>query len=85
VDVETEVKIQAALDRFMADRTSFIVAQRISTVMRADKIVVLDRGKIEAVGTHQSLMETSPIYQEIYHSQLGDGKEGESREQSIIQ
>ena len=80
VDVETEVKIQAALDRFMTNRTSFIVAQRISTVLGADKIVVLDRGKIEAVGTHQSLMETSPIYQEIYHSQLGDGKEGGSHE-----
>ena len=80
VDVETEVKIQAALDRFMVDRTSFIVAQRISTVLGADKIVVLDRGRIEAVGTHQSLMKTSPIYQEIYHSQLGDGREGGSFE-----
>ena len=80
VDVETEVKIQAALDRFMVGRTSFIVAQRISTVLGADKIVVLDRGRIEAVGTHQSLMKTSPIYQEIYHSQLGDGKEGGSFE-----
>jgi len=41
---------------------------------------VLDRGRIEAVGTHQSLMKTSPIYQEIYHSQLGDGREGGSFE-----
>ncbi len=73
VDVETEVKIQEALDQIMRGRTSFIVAQRISTVLNADKIVVLDRGKIMAIGTHLELMETSQIYQEIYHSQLGNG------------
>jgi len=73
VDVETETKIQAALDEMMADRTSFVVAQRISTVLTADKIVVIDRGQIAAEGTHSELMETSPIYQEIYDSQLGNG------------
>ncbi len=50
-----------------------MVAQRISTVLKADKIVVLDRGRIAAEGTHAELMQTSPIYQEIYDSQLGDG------------
>jgi ATP-binding cassette subfamily B protein len=73
VDVETETKIQDALDELMVNRTSFVVAQRISTVLNADKIVVIDRGEIAAEGTHSELMETSPIYQEIYDSQLGNG------------
>ena len=74
VDVETEAKIQAALESLMADRTSFIIAQRISTVLNADKIVVLDGGQIAAEGTHTELMASSPIYREIYESQLGDGE-----------
>ena len=74
VDVETETKIQAALDELMAGRTSFIIAQRISTVLNADKIVVLDQGQIAAEGTHTELMTSSPIYREIYESQLGNGE-----------
>ncbi len=73
VDVETETKIQAALDELMKGRTSFVIAQRISTVLNADKIVVLDRGQIAATGTHTELMVSSPIYREIYESQLGNG------------
>ena len=73
VDVETESKIQAALDELMDGRTSFVVAQRISTVLNADKIVVIDRGQIVAEGTHAELMQSSSIYQEIYDSQLGNG------------
>jgi ATP-binding cassette subfamily B protein len=73
VDVETEAKIEAALEQLMADPTRFVIAQRVSTVLRADKIVVLERGQIAAVGTHSELMASSPIYQEIYESQLGDG------------
>jgi len=73
VDIETEVKIQDALKGLMVGRTSFVIAQRISTVLNADKIVVLDRGQIVAQGTHSDLMETSSIYQEIYESQLGGG------------
>ena len=72
VDVETETKIQTALEELMADRTNFVVAQRISTVLNADKIVVIDKGRIAAEGTHAELMQSSPIYQEIYDSQLGD-------------
>jgi len=73
VDVETEAKIQAALDKIMVDSTCFVVAQRISTVLNADKIIVLDKGKIAAQGTHGELIKSSPIYKEIFDSQLGDG------------
>jgi len=73
VDVATETKIQEALKEWMKDRTSFMVAQRISTVLNADKIVVIDEGRITAQGTHEQLMKSSPIYQEIYESQLGNG------------
>ena len=73
VDVETETKIQAALDIIMQDRTSFVIAQRISTVLNADKILVLDDGQIAAQGNHRELLESSPIYREIYDSQLGTG------------
>ena len=72
VDVETEARIEAALEELMADCTTFVIAQRISTVLNADKIVVLDGGKISAEGTHTELMASSPIYREIYESQLGN-------------
>ena len=73
VDVETETKIQNALKEWMRDSTSFVVAQRISTVLTADKILVIDKGQIAAEGTHAELIQSSPIYQEIYASQLGNG------------
>jgi ATP-binding cassette subfamily B protein len=97
VDVETETKIQDALEEMTGtlDRsgdlhrtgalnrtgdfypprhhTSFVVAQRISTVLKADKIIVLDKGQVAAQGTHAELIKTSSIYQEIYDSQLGNG------------
>jgi ATP-binding cassette subfamily B protein len=73
VDVETESKIQENLDEIMKGRTSFVVAQRISTVLNADKILVLEKGRIVAEGTHQELMDSSSIYKEIYDSQLGVG------------
>jgi ATP-binding cassette subfamily B multidrug efflux pump len=73
VDVETETKIQDALEEQIRRHTSLVVAQRISTVLKADKIVVIDKGRIVAQGTHKELMQSSPIYQEIYDSQLGNG------------
>jgi ATP-binding cassette subfamily B multidrug efflux pump len=73
VDVETETKIQEAMKEWMKDSTVFVVAQRISTVLHADKIVVVDQGKIVAQGTHNDLIQYSPVYQEIYASQLGEG------------
>ena len=73
VDVETETKIQNALAETKSERTTFVVAQRISTVLEADTILVLDKGRIVAEGTHRELMTKSPIYREIYDSQLGGG------------
>jgi len=70
VDLQTEYHIQQALDRLMQGRTSFVIAQRISTVLNADQILVLDKGQVVARGTHEELLEESPIYAEIYHSQL---------------
>jgi ATP-binding cassette subfamily B multidrug efflux pump len=73
VDVETEGRIQEQLLRAGGGITSFIVAQRISTVLAADKIWVLDEGQVVAEGTHEELMKTSAIYREIYESQLDNG------------
>ena len=84
VDVETETKIQDALQEMMKNRTSFVVAQRISTVLRADKIIVIDDDRIAAEGTHAELIHTSPIYQEIYESPLGNGF-GEELFQAVVE
>ena len=70
VDLNTEAQIQKALDQLMKGRTSFVIAQRIGTVINADKILVLERGEIVAQGRHADLMEDSPIYAEIYNSQI---------------
>jgi ATP-binding cassette subfamily B protein len=72
VDVQTEGRIQVNLEGLLRDSTRFVIAQRISSVLQADKIVVLERGQVVATGTHQELMQTSPVYREIYDSQLGD-------------
>jgi ATP-binding cassette subfamily B protein len=70
VDLTTEYQIQKALDKLMEGRTSFVIAQRISTVLNADQIIILDQGKIVAQGNHEELLENSALYAEIYHSQL---------------
>ena len=80
VDVETEARIQAALDQFKAGCTVLLVAQRISSVLGADKIVVLDRGRVAAVGNHRELMASSAIYREICQSQLGISLGGSQHE-----
>lgn len=73
VDVETESRIEQALDTLVENSTRFVIAQRISTVLTAEKILVLDDGVIVAEGTHHELLRCSPIYREIYESQLGNG------------
>jgi ATP-binding cassette subfamily B protein len=85
VDVETETCIQEALESQQYNHTSFVVAQRISTVLNADKIIVMDQGRVVAQGTHKELMKTSPIYQEIYASQLGDGYHLMQEKQSSVE
>jgi ATP-binding cassette, subfamily B, multidrug efflux pump len=74
VDVETEAKIELALEKIRPGRTTFVIAQRISTVLNADKILVMDDGMVVAQGNHPELLGSSPIYREIYASQLGDGR-----------
>ncbi len=76
VDVETEGKIQEALEEQMKHCTSLVIAQRVSTVLSADKILILDDGRIAAEGTHETLLKASPIYREICESQLGNGVNG---------
>ncbi|MCD6475636.1 MAG: ABC transporter ATP-binding protein [Anaerolineaceae bacterium] len=73
VDVDTEARIQEEMATVLAGRTSFIIAQRISTVLTADQIIVLEDGQIRDIGVHKELMETCDVYRDIYDSQLGDG------------
>jgi ATP-binding cassette subfamily B protein len=70
VDTETERQIQRALDHLMEGRTTFVIAHRLSTVRRADLILVMEKGKIVARGTHQQLLQSSPLYAEVYSQQL---------------
>lgn len=71
VDVATEARIREGLSKYLRELTCLIIAQRITSVMNADRIIVLDNGRIDAIGTHKELMETSDIYKDIFLSQLG--------------
>ncbi|GAB4563785.1 MAG: ABC transporter ATP-binding protein [Anaerolineae bacterium] len=85
VDTETERLIQLALERLMEGRTSFVIAQRLSTVRKADLILVLEKGRIAARGTHEELLRTSGLYAEIYHRQLQPQERLELAEASVRQ
>ena len=74
LDLKTEAKLYEALNNQYPDTTKIIIAQRIASIKGADKIAVLDHGKIESIGTHDELMRISPIYQDIYNSQLKEGE-----------
>ena len=69
VDTATDSKIREAFKNDLKDTTTIIIAQRISSVRDADKIIVLDSGRVNAVGTHDELLKTNKIYQEVYESQ----------------
>lgn len=72
LDFKTDAKVRMALQRETADATVIIVAQRVSTIMDADQIIVLDEGKMVGIGTHQELVRTNEIYREIVASQLSE-------------
>ena len=73
VDTKTEALIRDALKNELADVTKIIIAQRISSVENADKVIVLDEGEINGIGTPEELLKKNKIYQEIYYSQLKGG------------
>lgn len=71
LDLKTEADLYQALQEATPDSTKIIIAQRIASVRRADRIVVLENGRISAHGTHEELLKSCPVYQDIYHSQIG--------------
>ena len=71
VDMITERKIREGLKRYSKDTTVILIAQRITSIMDADRILVMDKGRIVNKGNHNELMNTSEIYQDIYYSQIG--------------
>ena len=75
VDTATDARIREALRTQMADTTKIIIAQRISSVKDADRIIVLDEGRITDVGTHEELLARSEIYRDVYESQQKGGEE----------
>ena len=75
LDLRTEARFYEALDAARQDATKIIIAQRIASVRRADRIVVMDKGTVAAAGSHEELMQSCPVYQDIYRSQMGEGAE----------
>ena len=73
LDLKTEARLYEALNKERPDVTKIIIAQRIASIKGADRIAVLDKGKIAALGTHKELLKTSEIYRDIYNSQLKEG------------
>ena len=82
IDTHTELVIQEALKRVLEGRTSIVIAHRLSTIRNADKIVVLDQGKIAEVGRHEDLLSQNGVYAKLYAINYGLNKESESSEPS---
>ena len=82
IDTETEQLIQQAIERVMRNRTSIVVAHRLSTIQRADQIIVLHHGEIREQGTHQELLAERGLYWRLYKLQYADGARSESQELS---
>lgn len=74
VDTKTDAKIRQAFKEEIPNTTKIIVAQRVSSIQDADKIIVLDEGKINGIGTHEELLANNQIYQEVYESQVKGGR-----------
>ena len=74
LDAQSEYLVQQALDKLMQNRTSFVIAHRLSTIKHVDRIVVMDQGRIVAVGTHDELLERSPLYKRLAELQFGEEK-----------
>ena len=79
LDLRTEHRLYEALETYHPEMTKIIIAQRIHSVMDADRIVVLENGEIADVGTHAELLENNEVYREIYRSQLKTGGETDVR------
>jgi ATP-binding cassette, subfamily B, bacterial MsbA len=81
LDTQSERLVQRALTNLMRDRTTIVIAHRLTTIHRADKIIVLDRGRVVDIGTHHQLMARGGIYRDLYELQFSDeliGEEGET-------
>ena len=77
VDTKTDALIRMGLKNSLPNTTKIIIAQRISSIEDADKIIVMDNGKINQIGTHKELLESNSIYQEVYDSQVKGGMHNE--------
>ncbi|MCK4536393.1 MAG: ABC transporter permease, partial [Desulfuromonadales bacterium] len=72
LDTESEIIVQKALSNLMQDRTTFVIAHRLTTIMNADKIIVLENGSIREIGTHEELLQSGGIYNRLYQMQFRD-------------
>ena len=79
VDTATDAIIRKSMREFMPDMTKIIIAQRVSSVQDMDRIIVMDKGRIDAIGTHEELLKTNDIYKEVYESQTKDGGDFDSQ------
>ena len=84
LDTASEAMVQEALDKLMANRTTFIIAHRLSTIKNADKIIVLDNGRIQQVGTHAELIDQDGLYRKLYDPQWAKQR-AEREEQELLE
>ena len=77
VDTKTDALIRKAFKEEIPNTTKVIIAQRVSSIQDADKIIVMDDGNVTAIGTHEELLKTSEIYKEVYESQMKGGSDNE--------
>lgn len=77
VDTKTDAIIRAGFKKFIPETTKIIIAQRVSSVQDADQIIIMNNGSVEAIGTHDELLASNPIYQEVYYSQNKEGEQDE--------